>query len=60
MALAAVQRIDAIFEIERAITGKPAAERLAVRQDLSVRLERQACRRARNLDARRASQALAP
>jgi transposase len=38
MALAAVQRIDAIFEIERAITGKPAAERLAMRQDHSVRL----------------------
>ncbi|HUW80088.1 MAG TPA: IS66 family transposase [Acidocella sp.] len=38
MALAAVQRIDAIFEIERAISGKPAAERLAARQDHSVPL----------------------
>jgi hypothetical protein len=36
MALAAVQRIDALFEIERAINGKPTAERLAVRQDLSA------------------------
>jgi len=38
MALAAVQRIDALFEIERTITGKPAAERLAARQDLSAPL----------------------
>ena len=38
MALAAVQRIDAMFEIERAINGKPAAERLAVRQELSAPL----------------------
>ncbi len=38
MALAAVQRIDAIFEIERAINGKPAAERLAVRQEHSAPL----------------------
>ncbi len=38
MALAAVQRIDAIFEIERAISGKPSAERLAVRQELSAKL----------------------
>jgi transposase len=38
MALAAVQRIDAIFEIERAISGKLAAERLAVRQDHCVPL----------------------
>jgi transposase len=37
MALAAVQRIDAIFEIERAINGKPAAERLAVRQSTAPR-----------------------
>jgi hypothetical protein len=38
MALAAVQRIDAIFEIERAINGKSAAERLAMRQELSAGL----------------------
>jgi transposase len=38
MALAAVQRIDALFEIERAINGKPAAERLAVRQQFSAGL----------------------
>jgi len=38
MALAAVQRIDAIFEIERAINGKSAVERLAVRQEHSVPL----------------------
>ena len=38
MALAAVQQIDAIFEIERAISGKLAAERLAARQKHSVPL----------------------
>jgi transposase len=38
MALAAVQRIDALFEIERAINGKSAAERLAVRQESSAGL----------------------
>jgi transposase len=38
MALAAVQRIDALFEIERTINGKPAAERLAVRQEFSAGL----------------------
>lgn len=38
MALAAVQRIDALFEIERAITGKQATERLAERQELSAPL----------------------
>ncbi len=38
MALAAVQRIDAIFDIERAINGKPAAERLAARQQFSASL----------------------
>ena len=38
MALAVVRRIDGIFEIERAISSKPAAERLAMRQDLSARL----------------------
>ncbi|MDE1884214.1 MAG: IS66 family transposase [Rhodospirillales bacterium] len=36
MALAAVQRIDALFEIERAINGKPPVERLAVRQEFSA------------------------
>lgn len=38
MALAAVQRIDALFEIERGITGQTPAERLAVRQQLSAPL----------------------
>ena len=36
IALEAVKRIDALFNIERAINGRPAAERLAVRQDLSA------------------------
>jgi transposase len=35
IALEAVQRIDALFEIERAINGQSAAERMAVRQELS-------------------------
>jgi hypothetical protein len=35
VALAAVRRIDALFEIERAINGKPAAERLAARREHS-------------------------
>lgn len=38
IALEAVQRIDALFDIERGINGKPAAERLAVRQKLSAPL----------------------
>jgi transposase len=38
IALEAVQRIDALFAIERGINGKSAAERLAVRQDLSAPL----------------------
>jgi transposase len=38
MALEAVRRIDALFEIERAITGKGADQRQAVRQELSVPL----------------------
>jgi transposase len=38
MALAAVRRIDALFDIERDINGKPAAGRLAVRQQLSAPL----------------------
>jgi transposase len=37
-ALAAVRRIDALFDIERDINGKPAAERVAVRQRLSAPL----------------------
>lgn len=36
IALEAVQRIDALFDIERGINGKSVAERLAVRQELSV------------------------
>ena len=35
IAIEVVRRIDALFEIERAINGKSAAERLAVRQKLS-------------------------
>ena len=35
MALAAVRRIDALFDIERGINGKPTADRLAVRQQFS-------------------------
>ena len=38
MALEGVRRIDALFDIEREINGKPAAERLAVRQTLSAPL----------------------
>ncbi|MEB8492542.1 IS66 family transposase, partial [Acidithiobacillus ferriphilus] len=38
MALAAVQRIDALFEIERGINGQLPAERLAARQQLSAPL----------------------
>jgi transposase len=38
MALAAVQRIDALFEIERDINGQSPAERLAVRQQFSAPL----------------------
>lgn len=38
IALEAVQRIDALFDIERAINGKNPSERLAVRQDLSAPL----------------------
>ncbi len=38
MALEAVRRIDALFEIERAITGQGADQRQAVRQELSVPL----------------------
>ena len=38
MALEAVRRIDALFDIEREINGKSATERLAVRQQLSAPL----------------------
>jgi transposase len=38
IALQAVQRIDRLFDIERAINGKPAADRLAVREELSAPL----------------------
>jgi transposase len=38
IALEAVKRLDALFDIERAINGRPAAERLAVRQELSAPL----------------------
>ena len=38
MALAAVQRIDALFEIEQGINGRPPTERLTVRQQLSAPL----------------------
>ena len=38
IALEAVRRIDALFDIERAINGMPASERLAVRQDRSAPL----------------------
>lgn len=38
IALEAVQRLDALFDIERGINGKTPAERLAVRQELSAPL----------------------
>ena len=38
LALEAVKRIDALFDIERAINGKPAEERRAVRQEQSAPL----------------------
>lgn len=38
IALEAVRRIDALFDIERAINGKPSAERLTVRQAQSAPL----------------------
>lgn len=38
IALEAVQRLDALFDIERAINGKAPAERLATRQELSAPL----------------------
>lgn len=38
LALEAVKRINVLFDIEREVNGKPAAERLAVRQERSVPL----------------------
>lgn len=38
IALEAVQRIDTLFDVEPGINGKDAAERLAVRKELSVPL----------------------
>jgi len=38
LALEAVRRMDLLFDIERAINGKPAAERLAMRRELSAPL----------------------
>ena len=38
IALEAVQRLDALFEIERSINGKDAAQRVAIRQELSAPL----------------------
>jgi transposase len=38
IALEAVQRLDALFDIERTINGRTAAERLAARQELSAPL----------------------
>ena len=38
MALEAVQRIDVLFDIERSINGRPAEQRLAVRQEQSAPL----------------------
>jgi hypothetical protein len=38
IALAAVQRIDALFDVERAINGKDADERRAMRRALSALL----------------------
>jgi len=38
IALEAVQRLDALFDIERALSGKAPAERLAVRKELSAPL----------------------
>lgn len=38
LALAAVRRIDMLFDIERAITGKPVADRLTVRRERSLPL----------------------
>ena len=38
IALVAVRRLDTLFDIERSINGKPAAARLAVRQEISTPL----------------------
>lgn len=55
LALEAVRRIDALFEIERSINGETPERRRAVRQELSA-----AGRRFKNLDARATRQALTP
>src|SRR5271157_5568121 len=55
IALEAVKRIDAIFDVEREINGLSVEKRLAARQE-----KRRPGRRARSLDARRAGQAVAP
>jgi hypothetical protein len=54
IALEAVKRIDALFDIERDINGFSVEKRLAARQERSDALGR----RARSLDARRARQTL--
>ena len=41
LAVEAVKRIDRIFDIEREINGRPATERLAIRQDRSGPLVRE-------------------
>ena len=38
IALEAVRRLDALFDVERTINGKPAAERLAARREISAPL----------------------
>ena len=55
LALEAVRRIDALFEIERAINGQSAERRRAVRQEVSAPLVADL----RTLDARAAAQAVA-
>jgi transposase len=62
IALEAVQRLDALFEIERGINGRPVAERLAIRKqqsaplmaDLKTWLTAQAARLSRHHDLAKA------
>ena len=56
LALAAVRRIDALFDIERDINGKSAADRLACRREFSAPLVAESG----DLDAAGTRQALAP
>jgi transposase len=58
IAAEAVRRIDELFEIERAINGKPAAERLAVREERTKPLvaELEAWLRARHMRVSRKAQ----